>query len=162
MPDCARWSPMRSVNRHVALLFHMGERFVNRELAETGITSGTAPLLLELRDGGDRNPTGLAVAAGVGKAHVTRSLQTLKRAGYVVVAREPSDGRMLTVSLTEEGRAVAAKAEDAMRAWFDLVSSGIAPDDLDAVDAVLNAFYANAVRHFAASSSPSGASPDLP
>lgn len=141
---------MPSVNRHVPLLFHMGERFLNRELAQTGITSGTAPLLLELRDGGDRNPTALAVAVGVDKAHVSRSLRALTRYGYVDVRPDPSDRRMLTVSLTEQGRAAAATAEAAMQSWLDIVTDGVTRDELRAADAVLDSFYDNAVRHFAA------------
>jgi hypothetical protein len=38
---------MWSINRHVSLVFRMGERFLNRELAGSGISNRTAPLLLE-------------------------------------------------------------------------------------------------------------------
>ena len=41
---------MRSINRHVGLLFRMGERYINRKLAGSGVSSGTGILLLELRD----------------------------------------------------------------------------------------------------------------
>jgi DNA-binding MarR family transcriptional regulator len=138
---------MPPVNRHVSLLFHMGERFINRELAGTGMTSATAPLLLELRDGGARNPTALAAAVGLDKGHVTRLLKSLKRDGYVAIVPDSRDGRMLTVSLTRKGRTAAARAEDAFETWLTIVTSGVALGDLKVVDAVLDAFYANAVRH---------------
>ncbi|MEZ5116993.1 MAG: MarR family transcriptional regulator [Candidatus Nanopelagicales bacterium] len=140
---------MPSVNRHVPLLFRMGERYLNQALAGTGLTSGTAPLLLELRDGGDRHPAALAHAVGVNKAHVTRSLRLLSRDGYVDVRPDPSDGRMLRVSLTDTGRAAADATERAIRTWLTIVSDGVAPADLRVIDRVLDAFYANAVRHFA-------------
>jgi hypothetical protein len=46
---------------------------LNRELAGSGIPSGTAPLLLELRDGEACNPVVLASAVGVDKAKVSCS-----------------------------------------------------------------------------------------
>ena len=139
---------MPPVNRHVSLVVNMAERFVNRELAGTGVTSGTAPLLLELRDGGDRSPAALARAAGVDKSHVTRSLRTLQRADVVIVTPDASDGRMLRVSLTEQGRDVADAAEQAMSKWLGIVSEGASSTDLRIVDRVFETFYANAVRHF--------------
>jgi DNA-binding MarR family transcriptional regulator len=139
---------MRSINRHVSLLFRMGERFLNRELAGSGISSGTAPLLLELRDGAERNPASLAAAIGVDKAYVTRALQSLERAGYVAVAPSTLDGRSVSVSLTGEGRAAAGQVEDAMRAWVAIVSREVSPADLDTVNAVFDRFYANAREYF--------------
>ncbi|HRY09105.1 MAG: MarR family transcriptional regulator [Actinobacteria bacterium] len=132
----------------MALVVTMGERFVNRELAGTGVTSGTAPLLLELRDGGYRSPADLARATGVDKSHVTRSLRSLQRAGLVAVEPDPGDGRKLVVSLTPAGRGAAGAAEQAMGKWLGIVSQGVEPTDLRTVDGVFERFYANAMRHF--------------
>ena len=138
---------MRPINRHISLLFRMGERFLNRELAGSGISSGTAPLLLELRDGESRNPVALAAAIGIDKAYVTRALQSLKRAGYVTVAPTAADGRSVTVSLTGEGRAAAGRVEAAMRTWVAIVSRGVSQADLETVNAVFDQFYANAQEY---------------
>ena len=139
---------MRSINRHVSLLFRMGERFLNRELAGSGISSGTAPLLLELCEGENRNPVALAAAIGIDKAYVTRALQSLERAGYVAVVPAKADGRSVTVSLTGEGWAAAGRVEDAMRAWVAIVSRGVSQADLDTVNTVFDQFYANAREYF--------------
>lgn len=139
---------MRSINRHVSLLFRMGERFLNRELEGSGISSGTAPLLLELRDGENRNPVAIAAAIGVDKAYVTRAIQSLKQAGYVAVVPTKADGRSVTVSLTGEGRAAAGQVEDALRAWVAIVSRGVSQADLDTVNTVFDQFYANARQYF--------------
>ncbi len=140
---------MRPINRRVNLLVRMGERFINRKLAGSGVSSGTGIILLELRDGGDRNPAALAAAMGVDKAYVTRSLQSLQQAGYVAVSPDTSDRRLLNVSLTEKGRAATRLIEEAMRDWLALVSQGVSPSDLDTVEAVFDTFYANAVVFFA-------------
>jgi DNA-binding MarR family transcriptional regulator len=140
-------SPLRSINRHVSLLFRMGERFLNRELAGSGISSGTAPLLLELRDGGNSNPVAIAAAVGVDKAYVTRAIQSLKQAGYVTVVSTKKDARSVTVSLTEEGRSAADRVEEVMRTWIAISSRGVSQIDLDTVNAVFDQFYANAQEH---------------
>lgn len=139
---------MPPINRHVSLLFRMGERFLNRKLAGTGISSGTAPLLLELRDGGERSPVALATAIGVDKAYITRALRALEQAGYVTIVPAAGDRRSITVSLTEAGRSAAGLVEDAMRAWIGIVSRGVSQDDLDTLNAVFDLFYANAQEYF--------------
>jgi DNA-binding MarR family transcriptional regulator len=141
---------MRSINRHVSLLFRMGERYVNRKLAGSGVSSGTGILLLELRDGGDRSPSALAAAVGVDKSYVTRALQSLQQAGYVTVTPDTSDRRTLTVSLTEKGRDAAGLMEEAMLSWIAIFSKGIDPADIDRLEAVFDVFYANAVEYFTA------------
>ena len=144
---------MRSINRHISLLFRMGERFLNNSLAGSGVSSGTAPLLLELRDGGERNPAAIAAALGVNKAYVTRALQTLAKAGFVCFTPGDSDRRLVNVSLTETGQAAAGRAEQAMLAWVAIVSQKVSQADLDTVNAVFDTFYDNA-KEFLASNPP--------
>ena len=139
---------MRPINRHVSLLFRMGERFLNRELAGSGLSSGTAPLLLELRDGGNRSPVAIAAAIGVDKAYVTRAIQSLKRAGYVDIAPAAVDRRSVSVSLTEKGLAVTGRVENAMRAWVTIISRGVRQADWGTVNVVFDQFYLNAQEYF--------------
>lgn len=139
---------MRPINRHVSLLFRMGERFLNHALEGSGISSGTAPLLLELRDGESRSPVALATAIGIDKAYVTRALQSLKEARYVTATPAPEDGRSVNISLTSEGYSAAGQVEDAMRAWITIVSQGVSPEDLAIVNKVFDQFYSNAQEYF--------------
>lgn len=127
----------------------MGERYVNRQLAGSGVSSGTGILLLELRDGGDRTPTALAAAVGVDKSYVTRSLQSLKQAGYVEITPDTVDRRTLSVSLTGHGRDAARLMEEAMLSWVAIFSKGVSQSDMDTVGAIFDTFYANAVEYFA-------------
>ena len=140
---------MQSVNRHVSLLFRMGERYLNRQLRGTGVSSGTGILLIELRDGGPRHFAGLAAAVGADKSHITRSIRALQGAGLVSVSPGPSDRRTLVVSITESGQLAAGQVEAAILSWLAVVTRGVTPQDLATVDAVMNDFYANAVAYFA-------------
>lgn len=139
---------MQTINRHVSLLFRMGERFLNHRLAGTGISSGTSTVLLELRDGEDRSPAAIATALGIDKAYITRALQSLKQSGYVVIVPDAKDGRKISVSLTMEGWKAVVKVEDAMRAWIDIVSREVSQTDLDTVNTVFDQFYTNVQKYF--------------
>lgn len=139
---------MPPINRHVSLFFRMGERFLNRTLAGSGISSGTAPLLLEIRAGENRTPAALAAAVGVDKAYVTRALRALEQAGYVTVVPAPADRRSVSVSLTAAGRSAAGRVEDALRSWLAIASRGVSQADLETVEAVFDQFYANAQEYF--------------
>jgi DNA-binding MarR family transcriptional regulator len=139
---------MRAINRHVSLLFRMGERFLNRKLAGSGVSSGTASLLLELREGGACNPAALSAAVGVDKSHVTRALQSLKQSGYVTITPGATDRRSVTVSLTRKGHAAAGLVEEAMLSWVAVVSRGVSRANLGTVNTVFDTFYTNAVEYF--------------
>lgn len=95
-----------------------------------------------------RNPVALASVIGVDKAHVTRALQSLERAGYVAVVPATADRRSVTVSLTGDGLTAAGRVEEAMRAWVAIVSRGVSQADLDTVNTVFDQFYANAQEFF--------------
>ena len=139
---------MQPINRRVTLVFHLGERYLNRVLAPSGLSSGTAPLLLEVRAGEGRSLAAIAGAVDVDKAYVSRGIHRLERAGFVTVAPSAADGRSLTVSLTAAGRDAAGQVEEAMRAWLTIVSQGVDQADLDTVNAVFDRFYANAQAYF--------------
>jgi DNA-binding MarR family transcriptional regulator len=139
---------MRSINRHVSLLFRMGERFLNRKLAGSGVSSGTAPLLLELRYKSGCTPSALAAAVGVDKSHVTRALQSLKQAGYVEITPGTSDGRIVTVALTKKGGTATKLVEESMLSWIAIVSRGVSRAQLETINAVFDTFYSNAMEYF--------------
>jgi DNA-binding MarR family transcriptional regulator len=141
-------SAMQSINRHFSLMFRMGERFLNHRLAGSGVSSGPAPLLLELRDGGDRNPAALAAALGLNKSYITRALQSLARAGFVSLTPGDADRRIVNVSLTETGQVAAGRVEQAMLAWVAIVNQGVSQADLNTVNAVFDTFYNNAMEYF--------------
>jgi DNA-binding MarR family transcriptional regulator len=126
----------------------MGERFLNRRLAGSGLSSGTAPLLLELEDGKECNLVALATAVGVDKVYITRSIHSLEQAGYVVVIPAVEDGRSSIVSLTRKGQDAAVQVKEAMHAWIAIVGQGVNQADLNTANVVLDQFYINAREYF--------------
>ncbi|MBL8967267.1 MAG: MarR family transcriptional regulator [Spirochaetaceae bacterium] len=133
------------VNRKVGALFRMGDAFLNRELEATGLTSGSAYLVLELAAGGTLNLTELSRRVGVDRAHSTRMARLLEEGGFIHRTTDPDDGRGTLLSLSAKGRHAAAAVEKAMLAWVALITEGVAPEDLAATGRSFDRFYENAV-----------------
>ncbi len=76
-------------------------------------------------------------------ASVTNAAQRLEAAELVVRRPSPSDGRVVVVSITDEGRRVAAKATDALNAEV-FTRPGLAPDRVQDLVDVLRELRADA------------------
>ncbi|GIF21612.1 DNA-binding MarR family transcriptional regulator [Actinoplanes tereljensis] len=61
-------------------------------------------LLAHLRDHGPRRPSDVAEHVGVGKATITRQLQSLEALSLIERLPDPADGRAHLVTLTADGR----------------------------------------------------------
>jgi DNA-binding MarR family transcriptional regulator len=81
---------------------------------DRALTLSQFNLLEPLAERGEASVRGLADAAGVSPPTATRTLDPLERAGLVHRRRSAPDRRVVTVSLTANGREVL----DAQRAWI--------------------------------------------
>ncbi|HEY9077824.1 MAG TPA: hypothetical protein VIO61_14915 [Anaerolineaceae bacterium] len=104
---------MRSNKRQVSLLFRMGERFLNRKLADTGISSGAASLLLDLNDGNDRSLVTPAIALGIDKAYITQAPRSQKQSRYVAFIPNVDEWWGISISLAPEGQVPVVMVEEA-------------------------------------------------
>jgi DNA-binding MarR family transcriptional regulator len=88
------------------LFFAAVRRARGRAGSEAGetLTLSQYYLLAPLGAGGSRPVGVLADAAGIAQPTATRMLATLERNELVTRASSPDDGRVVSVSLTEEGR----------------------------------------------------------
>lgn len=134
-----------TINRQVGALFRMGDAFLNRELEGTGLTSGSAYMVLELAAAGTLNLTELSRRVGVDRAHTTRVARRLEEEGFALRTQDPMDGRGSLLTLTAKGRRAAAMVEKAMLAWVAIITEGVAPGDLAATSRAFARFYANAL-----------------
>ena len=88
------------------------------ELDGLGLASAEINVMAILADGHPRRVSDLAAAAGVRPSTMTSLLDRLQKRGYIGRGSpEPSDRRVVTVSLTEQG---AVAAEEVRRAVTDL------------------------------------------
>lgn len=97
----------------IAIIAQLSGSLLERRLPEGFLVSHFAVLnhLVRVADG--RTPLQIARAFQVPKTTMTHTLQGLEKAGLVVFAPNPRDGRSKCVMLTDAGRAF---REDAIRA----------------------------------------------
>ncbi|WP_328323664.1 MULTISPECIES: MarR family winged helix-turn-helix transcriptional regulator [unclassified Streptomyces] len=80
----------------------------------------------------------IAQALLVQAPHVTREIRGLEERGLVRTVREPDDHRARRIAVTEEGREVVERAEEAGRRWLDDALRGFAPHELTTAAAVIS------------------------
>lgn len=81
---------------------------IERHIAQHGLSQGRFTVLMLLNchaDEGGQSPSDLATRSGVSRATMTGLIDGLERDGLVARERHADDRRMLTVHLTEAGKA---------------------------------------------------------
>jgi DNA-binding MarR family transcriptional regulator len=107
-------------------------------LADAGLNLQERAVLLTLAHGSVRTPAALSKLAGVHPARMTRVLDKLENNGLIERARNGRDRRLVDVSLTREGQAVAARnARVAQGAWSERLSH-LSKSDFDTLSMLLS------------------------
>ncbi|MGI5376868.1 MarR family winged helix-turn-helix transcriptional regulator [Streptomyces sp. CA-251387] len=87
-------------------------------------------ILRRLAETEPMRPGVLAGLLAVEASHVTRQVQQLERAGYVVRATDPHDRRARRIELTDAGRAAAHRIREASRIGMRMALADWSDDDL--------------------------------
>ncbi|MEM5327788.1 MarR family transcriptional regulator [Paraburkholderia sp. JHI2823] len=107
-------------------------------LKDAGLNLQERGILLTLAGGSAKTPAALAKLLGVHPARMTRVLDKLETSGLVERTRNGTDRRLVDVSLTREGRSVAARNADvAPGAWSERLSL-FSKSDFDALSTLLS------------------------
>jgi DNA-binding MarR family transcriptional regulator len=114
-------------------------RLRGRETHRPGTPSfAQYPLLFALAERDDLSSGELAFAADVSPATVTGLLDSLGELGLISRSRSSSDRRIVTCSLTTEGRRVVEERRAVMERLWDEALSEFSPDDLAVAAAVFD------------------------
>ncbi|WP_396448713.1 MarR family winged helix-turn-helix transcriptional regulator [Actinomadura sp.] len=108
----------RALSRVAHLLTRARQHDRTVVAAGVPVDRAAVPLLRALADGGPMRPGELAAALAVEAPHVTRQVQRLERAGYVVQVADPDDGRCRRVALSGSGRDAVASIRASGRRWI--------------------------------------------
>ena len=112
-------------------------RYLRREAHAEGITGGQASLLAQIRNDPRLGIKGLAEREGVSPPAMTRSVDRLEKAGLVVRAPSPDDGRRIRLALTPKGVRALRSVRRRRTAWLAERLEGLTPVELAAVDAAI-------------------------
>jgi DNA-binding MarR family transcriptional regulator len=106
-------TPRGCTNLQLRLLSHRVDRRYAQGMASAGLSTSQYGLLGQIDAFGPLRPADLAARMGLDRSTLTRNLQGLVAAGWVLLAPGP-DRRSRQVVLTDAGR---AKRSEAKRAW---------------------------------------------
>lgn len=117
---------MAVVFRIIRLSNRMNQDFETHVYRPLGLSAAGFTILFVLRVTGPLEPRDLAQVIGVTRASVSSALNTLERDGLVERRRESTDRRVVTVVLTEAGRALVIRANllqhERERAWVSVLT----------------------------------------
>ncbi len=104
--SCAGWNSRLAARRI--------SQFLDRELAETGLSAGQLGLMAQIAAAADDTLGALARSTGLEQSTLSRNLRTLEGQGLIEIAVVESDLRRRAVWLTETG---ARRLEAAIPLW---------------------------------------------
>ena len=110
-----------------------------------GLTQSEGMVMRYLRDGEPAAPSQIAAATGLQRTNLSTTLRCLEKKGLIKRQANPTDGRGVTVSTTERGRANSVRVR---REWAKAVSDAAGHDDshldaaLDLLTAIKNGLSA--------------------
>ncbi|MFE7275617.1 MarR family winged helix-turn-helix transcriptional regulator [Streptomyces sp. NPDC057623] len=99
-------------------------------MAGVNLDRAAVAVLRRLAESEPMRPGVLAGLLAVEASHVTRQVQQLERAGYVVRAADPHDRRARRVELTDAGRAAVDRFREASRVGMGMALADWSDEDL--------------------------------
>lgn len=109
--------------RSIVLLYRKLNKALDRELTPLGLSHGRYIYLFGLYIENGRTQQSLADTAASDKAATTRSLCRLETDGFIARKPDDSDRRVVRVYLTDKGRCLQPKLEEALRNGIEEITA---------------------------------------
>jgi len=125
-------------------VLRLARRVVNAELESLNLTGAEGDILFHLlskRDGLSQEK--LAEHLDVGKAAISRTVDSLANKGYVQRERRLDDARAYRITLTPAAKEAAEKIEYAYNAVYEAAMGEIDASEFQCVSALLEKVYQN-------------------
>ncbi|HKS99726.1 MAG TPA: MarR family transcriptional regulator [Rugosimonospora sp.] len=139
------------VERALARIAHLLNRARQHDhiAAEAGVPVDRAavPILRRLAESGPARPGDLAAWLAVEAPHVTRQVQRLESAGYVVRVPDPGDRRAYRVRLTGAGQEAIDRVLDAARQSIWDALGAWSPDEREQLATLFHRMVDDFARH---------------
>lgn len=130
----------------LAQVCHLHYTRAHALLEAIGLYRGQPPVLRALWEQEGQTHTELARRLRVAPATVTRMIQRMEKAGFVVRRADPNDQRVSRVYLTEAGRTVRADVQAVWQAMDDETFAGFNAAERDQLRQLLTRVRANLLR----------------
>ncbi len=107
----------------------MASRRIRAERGSADLSDPQYSVLVHLERNGQLTPSQLADLERIQPPSMTRTINCLVEAGLVEKAAHPTDGRVVVVSLTEQGRTGVAETRQRRSAWLEAQLAAMEPDE---------------------------------
>lgn len=135
---------MRDIWLEMKGVLRAARQSINAGLEPLDLTSAEGDILFLLLTGSNHcQQEQLAQGLDIGKAAVSRAVDSLVGKGYVDRVRQPEDRRAYSVSLTARATAVGADIEGVYNNFYRRVKTGIAEEELAHIVSVLSRVAGN-------------------
>ena len=134
-------------NLKIFKVTRLGLAYASRQLKDIDLSSGLVYFITELSQHEWLNMSDLSSAVGVDNAQTTRSVEKLSALGYVNKVQDEQDRRAFRISLTDSGRQIAERVNEALKQWVEIITAGVPPEEIATVNRVFDRFHQNALRH---------------
>jgi DNA-binding MarR family transcriptional regulator len=114
-----------------------------RDIESLGVTLQMWRVMVVLWEGGDQRLDEVAERTAIDVSTLSRMLLTLQRKQFIVRRRSETDGRALSLSLTERGRAMTERIIPIASHYEDVATQGINQADLQRLKAMLVKLFSN-------------------
>jgi DNA-binding MarR family transcriptional regulator len=138
----ARGESLRSIEREVGVLIRRARRTI-RERARAvhpDLQAATYLLLLHLAETGPLRASAVVESVGIDKAAISRQTQHLVELGLLTRAPDPTDGRAMLLSVTDDAHERLARVQQARSARFGRRLEGWTDEQLAAFGAELGRY----------------------
>jgi len=134
LPDTPASPEVTEIERALTRITYLSTRARQHErlmaLAEVPLDRAAVALLRQVADSEPLRPGELANRLGVEASHVTRTVQQLRKSGYVTRVPDPDDRRAQRIQLTDTGRQAIARIRDAGARGMQLALADWSPEEL--------------------------------
>jgi len=125
-------SSIKDIWMYAHRMLRSARQIINAELKPLDLSSAQGNILLHLLMGdSEMSQERLADELDIGKAAISRAIDSLEEKGYVTRKEHPLDKRAHLVTLTEKAKAIGPAIEGVYNHVFDIVRRGIAEEDYD-------------------------------
>lgn len=135
---------VRDIWIHMKAILRSARQIVNSELASLNLTGAEGDIvfhLLSTRDG--LSQENLAERLDIGKAAISRTVNSLDSKGYIHRERQADDSRTYRVTLTNAAKDVSERIDHAYRMVYEVSLRGINESEFQSFDRLLEKVYKN-------------------
>ena len=119
-------------NLKIFKVTRLGLAYAGRQLKDIDLSSGLFYFIAELSQHEWLNMSALSAAVGVDNVNKVPDEQ---------------DRRAFRLSLTDSGWQIAARINEALRQWVEIITAGVSPEEIATVNRVFDRFHQNALGH---------------